>query len=85
MKADGSPWGAMTIERHWKLREEGVDLRVFVGGEDVTDRCRYANDAPGEMVAVCMVRGDGGLLVDPNTHGPSFQVFDSGIEIRCAS
>jgi hypothetical protein len=39
-----SNWGPTTVERHtwWKAR--GHDLRVWVRGVDVTDRCRYFDD-----------------------------------------
>jgi len=45
-------WGPLTIQRERQLRSRGITLRVFWHGEDVTRRCRYADDTPGREVAV---------------------------------
>lgn len=44
-------YGPLTVERHAKLKRLGTDLHVFVRGEDVTNRCSYADDTPGKQVA----------------------------------
>ena len=38
----------LTIERHETVRRfTGIDLRVLIGGADVTDRCASADDEQG--------------------------------------
>lgn len=46
MKAS-SEFGLVTVDRHIELRKKGIYLRVKLNGEDVTDRCRAANDIEG--------------------------------------
>lgn len=37
-------YGPMTVERHFRLRARGLDLLVLHHGQDVTHRCRFADD-----------------------------------------
>lgn len=40
--------GRLDYERYHKIkREEGLELRVLLDGEDVTERCREADDIEG--------------------------------------
>lgn len=43
-------WGRMDPARHFTLRQRNIWLRVFLGDEDVTDRCVLANDRLGYVV-----------------------------------
>lgn len=45
-------FGPMTIARHREIARQGVDLRVLFNGEDVTDRCQFADDTPGQQHAI---------------------------------
>lgn len=67
------PIGPLDVTRERLLRARGVHLRVFVRGDDVTHRCRYADDTPGKEVAVlyrhtahgrCYLDEDGGVAVE---------------------
>lgn len=40
-------YGHMTVARHKALRDEGVRLRVFLDGVDVSNDCKEANDIEG--------------------------------------
>jgi hypothetical protein len=42
----------MSIERHAAMLARGVHVRVFVGADDVTDRCFGADDTPGQQIAM---------------------------------
>lgn len=41
----------LTVDKHRALMMSGLHLRVFVRGEDVTDRCYFADDTPGAEIA----------------------------------
>lgn len=76
-------WGPMTIERHTDLKRQGVHLRVFVRGEDVTDRCRFANDTPGHEVAELYRRIGAGFQFHLDEDGePVVEVAREQIELR---
>lgn len=41
-------YGPLAIERHSQIeRQEGVYLRIFFNGKDVTNRCQFADDIEG--------------------------------------
>jgi hypothetical protein len=44
-------WGPMTIARERLLRAQGVHIHVLHKGQDVTDRCTFADDTPGQEQA----------------------------------
>lgn len=50
--SDKTHWGFVTVERHQQLKQHGTELRVWVRGEDVTDRCKLADDTPGREMAL---------------------------------
>lgn len=41
-------YGYLDVERHLALRREGLDLRVWFDGVDVTDGCAEADDSKRE-------------------------------------
>lgn len=41
-------YGPMTVERHRELSLAGTHLHVFVAGVDVTARCFFWDDTPGQ-------------------------------------
>lgn len=67
----------MTVERHRILKEEkGIDLHVFVRGDDVTDRCRFFDDTPGIMRAELYLHdADGHAYLDPAGDGPAIEII----------
>lgn len=76
-------WGPLTLERHRQLQQQGIYLRVFVRGDDVTDRCRYADDTPSTQVAELYRRTpskfahldeDGGVAIEIATNDVEFIV-----------
>jgi hypothetical protein len=46
----GPPYGAMSVARHQALAAAGVHVHVYHGDEDITTRCRFADDT-GESYA----------------------------------
>jgi hypothetical protein len=72
--ASSSPpkkYGRLTLERHYQLKHEGIDLRVWHGKEDVTDRCREADDDDERGYAIVYRRGANGHLIW-NGHGETW-------------
>jgi hypothetical protein len=71
------PYGPMTIERY-RLFENRYRLgvRVLVRGEDVTQRCRYADDTPGRQVAVLYRKNDRGCCYLDEDGQPSVEIAE---------
>lgn len=46
-------YGRLTVDEHTRLKANGVHLRVFYKGVDVTDNCMYADDEACAVVLVC--------------------------------
>lgn len=68
-------WGRVTIERDRMLRAQGVHLRVFYRGQDVTRRCRFIDDTPSQQVAEL-------FKVDAETNRAALEIVHDSIEIR---
>lgn len=47
-------WGYVDVSRHRVLQHGGVELRVFVDGEDVTRRCVEFTDHPERRSATLL-------------------------------
>lgn len=61
-------YGPVDVSKHAALKNSGHELRVFVDGVDITDRCRFFDDTPGARVAeIFRVDNDGRKYVDPST------------------
>lgn len=43
--------GPLTVTRHTELASNGLHLHELYRGEDVTRRCRFADDTPGRQQA----------------------------------
>lgn len=70
-------WGAVDPTRHAALAAKGHDLRVYVGGVDVTRRVRFFDDRPGRRRAELYVLGDDGrVALNPATRAPAVEVVD---------
>ena len=65
-------WGFVDIDRHAKLRAEGYDLRIYVDGRNVTDRCRWFDDR--ERRAELLLFRQGMPYLDPATGGPATEI-----------
>jgi hypothetical protein len=74
------PYGAITIERHREFQRRGLDLRVIVRGEDVTDRCRFVDDAR-QYAELYRVDEDGHKYRDEDGQA-AVEVVTANIEIR---
>lgn len=58
-------YGPLDVKRHTKIKdEEGVDLRVFLNGKEVTNRCTYADDIAG-YVMLLKLNELGAFYIDP--------------------
>jgi len=60
-------YGPVTVERHARLREEGVHLHVFYQGREVTRRCRFADDTGEGMAELFLHDASGKAYWDPHT------------------
>ena len=74
--------GPLTIARERVLRAAGVHLRVFVRGEDVTHRCRFADDTPGHVVAELFRHNARGRCYLDEDRRASVEVAVEDVEIR---
>jgi hypothetical protein len=43
----GKRWGAVTVDRHMALVEQGISLEIWLNGNNVTHRCRFFDDVLG--------------------------------------
>lgn len=68
-------YGPITIDRHRFLKSQGIDLHVFIRGEDMTNRCRFVDDTPGQEVA---------LLFRKNIHGHCYRDEDGEVSMELA-
>ena len=59
-------YGAVTIGRHRRLAHRGIYLHVFHRGQDVTNRCRFADDT-GDGTAELFKHRDGRPYLDDRT------------------
>lgn len=57
--AEPKRYGAVTVERHTRLSNLGVHLRVFHQGCDITRDCTFADDT-GDGMAVRLLRNSEG-------------------------
>lgn len=74
-------YGPVTVERHLMLAAQGTHLHVFVNGEDVTTRCRFADDRSESMCAELLLQRNGRPYLDENRE-LAMEVITSGVEIR---
>ena len=55
LRGEVMTYGLMTVERHaLHKRTTGETLRVYLDGEDVTDRCVEADDKEGHVLLNCL-------------------------------
>jgi hypothetical protein len=63
--SSGNGWyGRMTVERHAQLRANGVDLGIYLNGQEVRLWCREADDVEGWVDCFDDISQDGHLLSD---------------------
>lgn len=74
-----APWGPVDVDRHRLLKSRGVHLRVWYRGEDVTNRCRFADDTLG--YAELFLHRQRRPYVDHVTHQAAMETV-YGVEIR---
>ena len=80
------PYGPMDITRHALHRSRGVHIRVFYRGEDVTDRCQYADDTPGRQVAhLFKLDANGRKYVDLPTNVVAMETVEGDVQMREAT
>jgi hypothetical protein len=75
-------YGPLTVVRHALLKARGVDLRVFVRGVDVTNRCRYADDTPGRQVAELFLLNEKGTPYVDESARIALEIVETDVEIR---
>jgi hypothetical protein len=77
-------YGPLTVERWHALRRNGINLRVFCHGEDVSNRCSFADDTPGHERADLYLRDPNAkFYYDPATNNVAReQIFGVAVEIR---
>jgi hypothetical protein len=78
-------YGPVDVHRHATMRVvDGVFLRVFCSGEDVTERCFFVDDTPGhERADLWRLNADRSRYRDPQTHQTAQEtIFGSAVEVR---
>jgi hypothetical protein len=75
-------WGAVTIDRWQELHRQGVNLHVFYRGEDVTLRCQFADDTPGQQRAELFRLDPDGKKFVLLDRAPAMELVTTDIEIR---
>lgn len=74
-------YGPMTLERERAFRRRGWTVRVYVRGEDVTRRCRFADDTPGAERAELFRQNAHGHYYPDEDHRPSIEIADAEVVI----
>jgi hypothetical protein len=70
----GPRYGAMTVERHTQLCQQGLHLHTMHNGEDVSRDCHFADDT-GDGMAELFVRNQFGRhYVDPQTGSVAMRI-----------
>lgn len=74
--------GPMTLERERVLSARGVKVTILHRGQDVTNRCQYADDTPGREIARLLKHGpDGRPYVDHVTREVAREVVTDDVRI----
>ena len=75
-------YGLLDLRRYQALAVEGIKLKVFYDGEDVTDRCKWANDEDG-CAYLYKVNDKGQKYIDPEDKTvAAFEIVRGDIEFR---
>jgi len=77
-------YGPVTIERHRHYQRLGIHLHVYHRGEDVTLRCRYADDTGAGHAELLRHDADGKKYKDYATGQPAMETV-SGVTIRAGA
>lgn len=74
--------GAVTVKRWTELLSQGVRVRVFVRGEDVTWRCQFVDDTPGSETAILLRKTPAGCSHIDEDGAVAVEVAHEDIEIK---
>lgn len=66
-------YGAVTIARHAVLCRQGVCLRVYQHGHEVTG-CYFADDTGAGIAHRYLTNANGDRYLDPRTHQPATEI-----------
>lgn len=72
-------YGLVDIERFQVLQKDTPGLRLFVDGEDATERCRWANDETGEAW-LYVLDSNGNRFVNPFTGQVAGSVVNGNVQ-----
>jgi hypothetical protein len=74
--------GPMTIDRERMLASRGVKVTILHRGQDVTNRCQFADDTPGrELARLLKHNADGRPYVDQVTREVVREVVTGDVRI----
>lgn len=76
----GGKYGPISIGWHRALDQQGIHLHVFYQGQDVTQRCTFADDTGAGVAHLLKVNADGKKYIDVD--GEIAAECVTGIEIR---
>lgn len=74
-------YGPVDIARYYRLRQQGITLRVIHQGRDVTNNCIFADDSGLGRALVYKRTYDGHRYIDVNT-GDAAKEWLTGISFR---
>lgn len=74
-------FGLVDIDRFQVLKKDLPNLRTFLDGEDVTDRCKWANDETGEAY-LYLHDSLGKPFVNPFTGTAAMEMRKGKVEFR---
>ena len=76
----GPPFGTMDVDRHRALMRDGIFIHVKRNGEDVTNRCIFADDSPDDNHAILFcVDAFGKKYLTPDRHSVAKETVLGGV------
>ena len=73
-------YGFVDVARFQILKLDNPNVRTYINGEDITMRCRWANDETGE--ALCLLLRDGQTYVDEGTESIAVEMLHGTVEFK---
>jgi hypothetical protein len=76
-------WGPVDVERHRALCMRGTHLHIYHFNQDVSTRCRFFDDTPGQERAELHLLNDKGRpYLAPDRDGPAIEVITNFVVRR---
>ena len=76
-------WGFVNTAKHRAYRAEGIDLRLYVGDEDMTGLCRWFDDTGKDIHAeLYLLNEHGHKYMIEASHAATRRVFGPHVRIE---